>query len=308
MSVLHRTIRVLAFDRRSLRALADRRAGWFGLLWLSAGFLAYVLVRSYVYADFSSNAPLAPELGLLGDLLQLNLIQILLFLSVVYLPALVALANAFAADGLGFTISKDEYLMHMSGLFPMWGALFLLAAPVQYFIPQFLTLGVVDIAYGLLSLLLLTLVYTIWAIGELDCIALPLAGGVVALACATLPVFYLATSSMTVLALLLVLSCFLFRWARAGHAKGGGARSRFGEPTGRQDDSVDSLPGWNPSDPEARFLRAVELRQTGDIDGMRAQLHAILEQARSNPKFFRQTGREWVLRARGLLFESRRTR
>jgi hypothetical protein len=310
MSVLHRIIRVLAFDRCSLRALAERRVGWFGLIWLSAGFLAYVLVRNYVYADLSSNVPLAPGLGLLGDLLNLNLIQLLLFLSVVYLPALIALANAFAGDGLGFTISKDEYLRHMSGLFPMWGVLFLVAAPVQYFVPQFLVLEDVGIAVGLLTLLLLTLVYTVWAIGELDCIALPLAGGVFALACATLPVFYLAMSSVTVLVLLLLLAGFLVRWARAGQAKGTAAQRRLGEQPGTKDDSVDSLRSpleTNPPDPEARLLLAVELRQRGEIDGMRAQLHAILEQARSHPRFFRQDGREWVLRARALLFDSRRS-
>jgi len=61
--------------------------------------------------------------------------------------------------------------------------------------------------------------------------------------------------------------------------------------------------GLRGSDPEARYWLAVALKETGDKDEMRVQLNTILEQARSNPKFFRRENREWIYRARRLLRE-----
>jgi len=55
------------------------------------------------------------------------------------------------------------------------------------------------------------------------------------------------------------------------------------------------------SDPEGRFWFAVTFQKLGKPDDMRVQLNTILEQARSNPKFFRKGNRQWILRARRLL-------
>ena len=55
------------------------------------------------------------------------------------------------------------------------------------------------------------------------------------------------------------------------------------------------------SDPEGRYWLAVAMQQAGRMDDMRVQLNTILDQARSSPRFFRRTHREWIYRARILL-------
>jgi hypothetical protein len=57
------------------------------------------------------------------------------------------------------------------------------------------------------------------------------------------------------------------------------------------------------SDPEGRYWLAVALQKIGDLEQMRFQLNRILEQARSNPRFFRKENREWIYRARTMLRE-----
>jgi hypothetical protein len=59
------------------------------------------------------------------------------------------------------------------------------------------------------------------------------------------------------------------------------------------------------SDPEGRYWLAIALQKAGDSEQMRAQLNMIVEQARSNPRFFRKENREWVYRARGMIRDSR---
>ena len=59
------------------------------------------------------------------------------------------------------------------------------------------------------------------------------------------------------------------------------------------------------SDPEGRYWLAVALQESGDIDQVRIQLNTILEQARSNPRFFRKENREWIYKARSLIRDSR---
>jgi tetratricopeptide (TPR) repeat protein len=55
------------------------------------------------------------------------------------------------------------------------------------------------------------------------------------------------------------------------------------------------------SDPEGRYWLAIALQKAGDVEQMRFQLHTILQQARSNPRFFRKGNREWVYRARMMI-------
>jgi tetratricopeptide (TPR) repeat protein len=55
------------------------------------------------------------------------------------------------------------------------------------------------------------------------------------------------------------------------------------------------------SDPEGRYWLAVALQKKGDIQETRIHLSTILEQARSNPRFFSKEKREWIYRARALL-------
>ena len=59
------------------------------------------------------------------------------------------------------------------------------------------------------------------------------------------------------------------------------------------------------ADPEGRYWLAVALQKLGDVEGMRLQLNRIVEQARSNPRFFRRQNREWIYRTRNLLRETK---
>jgi tetratricopeptide (TPR) repeat protein len=59
------------------------------------------------------------------------------------------------------------------------------------------------------------------------------------------------------------------------------------------------------SDPEGRYWTAVALGRLGRTEEMRAELAALLETARSNPRFFRKGNRKWLHRARSLLHGSR---
>ena len=58
------------------------------------------------------------------------------------------------------------------------------------------------------------------------------------------------------------------------------------------------------SDPEGRYWLAMAMKEKGDIEQMRIHLNMIIDQARSNPRFFRKENREWIYRARGMLRDS----
>jgi tetratricopeptide (TPR) repeat protein len=55
------------------------------------------------------------------------------------------------------------------------------------------------------------------------------------------------------------------------------------------------------SDPQGRYWLAVALQRAGRREEMRMHLNAVLDQARSSPRFFRRTQREWIYRSRILL-------
>jgi tetratricopeptide (TPR) repeat protein len=74
--------------------------------------------------------------------------------------------------------------------------------------------------------------------------------------------------------------------------------------TGKLDKAVEFLRYFldrRGSDPEGRYWLAVALDKTGAGEEKRVQLRTLLEQARSNPRFFRRENREWIYRARQLL-------
>lgn len=205
MTFLLDILGTLAFRSRSLRALAARRALFPPVIWLAIGFLAYVFVRNSVYSSLESVPYVQAPPSFLESLLSTNLIQILLFFSLVYVPALIALSNLFAGDGLGFTISRAEYTSHVSALFPLWGTLFLIAAPIQWIVPQFLVLGVLSISIGLLWLILSIVAYTVWAVREINYIPAAAALGVIVLSWFTLPVFYLLATFLLALPFFILL-------------------------------------------------------------------------------------------------------
>jgi len=392
---------MLAFQTRALRAQAERHALVSGAICFVVGFLAFAIVRSAVYAtlpDFVG--PSEP----LDSFFHLNLIQSLLFVFLVYVPSVIVLSNAISGNGLGFAVSRQEYRAHGSVLSPLWGMLFLIDAPLQYYVPQFLVLGsgFFGITIGMLVLLLLLVIYTIWAIKQLNYLSAAQAIAVFALSWFTLPVYYLLTSFFLALPFFILIPLLYlgFQWVRshfASHANERDFQQQLHALTSNPQDSdaqyqlglihlrrrnldvarryfenalkidpsdpeyhyclgrANELAGdWakaleqyeetyslNPeygmgdifrevgkgylqtgnvekgaeflryflnkrsSDPEGRYWLAVALLKSGDMDQMRVQLNTILDQARSNPRFFRKENREWIYRARNLIRDSR---
>jgi tetratricopeptide (TPR) repeat protein len=397
MTLLRDLLGMLAFQKHALHAQAGRHAFAFGVVCFSAGFLAFSAVRNAVYAglpDFVGPLDLADTVS--------HLIRTVLFFLLVYIPAVIALSNSISGDGLGLAVSRQEYRSQGSALLPLWGVLFLMDAPLQHFAPQFLIIGQFGISIGMLVLLSLLGVYTVWAIQQLNYLSLVQAVGVFALSWFTSPVyFFLASSSVALpLFILCLLVCLGYRWlggylgSRAqervfqhqlhaltgnpqdadGHYQLGlihlqrrnfDAAGRYFEnalridPTdpkyhyslgrayeldgdwGKALEQYEATYRFQPeyglgnifrevgkgylhtgnvkkgmeflrlflakrdSDPEGRYWLAVALQKSGDLEQMRMQLNTILEQARSNPRFFRKENREWNYKARNLIRDSR---
>ncbi len=67
--------------------------------------------------------------------------------------------------------------------------------------------------------------------------------------------------------------------------------------TGNMDKAIEFLNFFlqtRGSDPEGRYWLAVTLQKLGKPEETRVQLNTILEQARSNPRFFRKENRQWI--------------
>jgi tetratricopeptide (TPR) repeat protein len=243
MNVFPALFSSLAFRSAGLRALGARRAVFSSVLAFLAGFAAFVAVRNSVYSGLQDvPLELGSQTGYFGAFLRMNLVQAALFLSVVYVPAIVSLSNAIAGDGLGMTISREEYRVQISALCPLWATLFFVAAPLQWLAPQFLVLGPVGISIGLLVLVLLLLVYTVWAIKELNHIPLAAACGVFALSWITLPVFYVLSSFLFTLPFFILLPLGILAYQRlqdylAGRADEVSLQSRLHTLTLNEQDS-----------------------------------------------------------------------
>jgi hypothetical protein len=187
----------LAFREHALRMQSERRTAIAGVILFCIGFPAYAIVRNSVYATLPEIASqFSPDASFLNsNIVQvfLHLTQALLFLMIVYVPALILLGNFFAGAGRGFSISRQEYQGHISALFPLWGVLFLIAAPLQWLIPfipiRFSANILVDISLGILVLSILLFIYTLWAIKQLSSLSLVQSFGVFALSWFTFVVF-----------------------------------------------------------------------------------------------------------------------
>ena len=183
---------LLAFRAQAVRSLAERGAAAWGVVLFSAGYLAYALMRNSVYADL-------PELmnrrsGLAGSFWDLDFVQTVFFLLLIYIPAIVVLGKALSGHGLRLSVSKKEYGAHCSVLLTLWGLLYLIAAPVQWLVPHFLIIGMLEISFGMLVRLALVLAYTVWAIQHLNNLTPAQSFGVFVLSWFTLPLYYLLVS------------------------------------------------------------------------------------------------------------------
>ena len=180
---------LLVFRTRALRSLADRGALAAGLVFFSVGFLAYALVRNSVYADLPE--VLALRSGPIGSFFDLRLIQTIFFVLAIYIPVEIVLSRAIKGSGPVFSVFKQEYKAHSSVLLILWGLLNLIAAPIQWLVPHFLILGMLEISFGMLVRLILVLSYTLWSIKHLNQLSTVQTLAVISLSCITFPVYYL---------------------------------------------------------------------------------------------------------------------
>jgi tetratricopeptide (TPR) repeat protein len=385
----------LVFHSRSLRALAAGRSVVSGAIGFAAGFLVFIRVRDSSGAAVAQSPYVRVPPGVLESFLDLHLLQMLLFVFMVYVPVLIVLSNAFAGDGLGWSVSRVEYADHLSALLPVWGMLFLTGAPL---LPVFFLAGGLEISAGELWLGLSMAAYTAWGVRVLNYLSWLATLGVCLLSMAALPVLYLLTNFLIALPFFILvplLYVFVLRFQELmamrsslrgvrenlrrltlnprdadAHYQLGLLHFRNGHPEAAQGYFQEALAidpeeaeyhyfsgrileakgKWTealeayeatyrlspefgqgdifrevgkgylhagqlskaceflryfldrrPSDPEGRYWLAVALGKTDDVEGMRAQLRLVLEQARSSPRFFRRENREWIYRSRRLL-------
>ncbi len=398
MNTLRDLLGILALRPHALRLMASREGMVPAFLLFSVGFFGFALVGNAVYAGIQGAAPGFESIPFLDSFLRLNFLQTLLFLALVYIPSVVCLSNAIAGEGLGFSMSRSEYRSHIAVLFPLWGAILLITAPVPLFLPQVILADPGMISVRFIIFALLTAFYTIWAIRELNQISSVAAIGTFVLSWFTLPIFYVLIMFLFALPffVLLPVAYLAFQRFRAYfssredekifqrrlqdltlnpqdadaqhqlgliHLKRGNlvtaadhfARAIRIDPdcaeyhywlgrlfeskgdwtraleeyeetyrispehalgdifrevgkaylhTGNLDKAMEFLEFFlesRGSDPEGRYWLAVTLQKLGKSEQMRVQLNTILEQARSNPRFFRKGNRQWILRARRLL-------
>jgi hypothetical protein len=193
MSLLSDLLGMLVFRVPALRSQSERRTVTGAAACFSAGFLAYALTRNRIYAAL-------PELsrqsaGPIAYLYNLGLLQALVFVLAVYVPALALFSKMVAGKGLGFSVPRREYRLYASAFLPLWGLVFVIAAPVQWMVPHFLILGSFEVSVGYLVRSILVAVYTVWALKHLSGLKTSHACAAFILSWITLPALYLVNSA-----------------------------------------------------------------------------------------------------------------
>jgi hypothetical protein len=221
MKFLKKLICMLGFRIRALDSLAERQAVFMGVICFVIGFLAYAFVRN---AD--STEWMIRQTEGLYFFFNLQIIEVLLFLAFVYVPVVILGANALSGDSPGLFIPGRDYRIHLAVLFPLWGGACLIAAPVQWLIPHGLIVEMGDnsigIYVGTMVRSILSIVYTLWAIKQLNAVSYGRTLGVLALSCLTFPVYYVLTTYWQVCLIfsLILLIWMAFRGIRSRHIAG----------------------------------------------------------------------------------------
>jgi tetratricopeptide (TPR) repeat protein len=268
MKLLSNLFGMLAFRTAALRAQAESRKPIVGAVCFCVGFSSYALIRNAVYAMLPEMAARRP--GVVGAILDFQLLQALLFLLLIYIPAIVLISNAISGDGPGLTVSRQEYQAHLSAILPLWGILYLICAPLQWLVPHFLIVGPLEISIGMLLRSLLLLGYTFWAIKQLNYLSPVQALGVFFLSWLTAPLYYILTSFIYSLPFLfLILSGYLgWRWIR-GHQI-----ARAGEQAYRRHLHTLTL---NPQDADAQYQLGLIYLKRGSLDAARRYFENALK-------------------------------
>ena len=138
------------------------------------------------------------------------------------------MSNAISGDGLGFSVSRQEYQAHVSALLPLWGLLFLDLRAAAMAGPSFSDhRDLLKFRSECLSRSMLILVYTLWAIKQLNYLSPVQALGVFALSWFTFPIYYLLTSFFFALPLFFMIPLIYlgYQWIRGYHASHTGERA-----------------------------------------------------------------------------------
>lgn len=287
MTYLRDLIGTLAFRTRAVRGMEERRAWMPGLLVFVLGFLAYAWVRNSVYAVLQSASP-GPQ-NALEAFLDLNLLQSLLFLLAIYIPVLILGANSVAADGVGVSLSRQEYRAHAAVLLPLWGIGSLVAAPVQWLAPHFLIIGGLEISVGMLIRLLLLCVYTLWAIQRLNYLGITQTLCVCALSCLTFPAYYVLTAYVQAIPIFILIACMpaAYRWLRSSIA------ARAQTRVSRQ--SLQALAS-NPQDAKAHYQLGLVHLARGNPAAAQGYFASAVRIAPQKPEYHYGFGRACALK------------
>jgi tetratricopeptide (TPR) repeat protein len=285
MTFLSRLVGILSFRSTALRAQAERQALFGGAVCFCVGFVVYSMVRSSVY---SALPELSYQTGLIDSVFNLSLIQVLLFLLLIYLPAIVVLSNSISGYGLRFSVSRREYRALASALLPMWGLLFFIAAPLQWLIPHFLVIsslaGGFEFSVGWLVRAALIIAYTPWAIKQLNYLSAGQAAGVFILSWFTWPVYYLVTSFVFALPLFILIPLAYFAYQRLR----GYAVSHAGERTFQQQLHALTL---NPQDSDAHYQLGLLQLKRGNLDVARQYFESAARIDPNDPDYHYFLGR-----------------
>ncbi len=273
---------MLAFRTRALRVQAGQRVLLWGVVCFALGFLAFVTVRNSVYADLPELSSGASEP--VYSFLRLNLVQAVVYALLVYIPSIILLSNAMSGNGPGPSVSRQEYQSHGSVLLPLWGLIFLIAAPLQYFAPQFVVVGIVGISIGMCALLTLLGVYTVWAIRQLNYLSVAQALGVFAVSWFTLPVFFILTSFLFALPFFIMIPLMVlgYLWIQTRWA------SRAGEQASQQ--HLRSLMS-NPKDADAHYQLGLLYLNRRNISVARGHFENALRIDPGDPDYYYHLGR-----------------
>jgi hypothetical protein len=187
MNYLRDLIGMLGMRSRDVKSMSERRTLILSLLCFWLGFLAFNFARSQAYANLPEFIATSQDPFHYFVILFKGAVYALLFVAT-------ALAVSKTISGVGRSISKREFLAYASALMPLWGALFLMAVPLQIFLPEIHDAWRFDFSIPMLVLILLLAVYTTGTLRHLS--GLSPAQTVIAFVVSSigLPIYYIVFS------------------------------------------------------------------------------------------------------------------
>jgi tetratricopeptide (TPR) repeat protein len=287
MTFLNPVFGMLAFRTRALRAQAERRAPAAGIICFVIGYWAYTLVQNAVYASFLERS--SRQSLLVETFYSFDWIQALLFLGLIYVPAIIILSNALLGEGIGLSISRREYQAHISVFLPLWGALLLITAPIPLLIPNIFEFQWGEISVRGIVLLILLLVYTLWALQKINYLSAAQSVGVFVLSWFALPVYLILARLIFALPLFLLLFLIYFSSQRIR----GFFASQTSERTFRQNLHALTI---NPQDADAHYQLGLIHLERRNLDAAQKSFAKAIEIDPRDPDYHYFLGRAHELK------------